>query len=348
MTGMTGMTVVRWARFGKERLYVNADDGTRVGWHDLVTETSTIEQPAFADAFHAAIAAHLGSPVAEIDLSTLPPPTLPSPFTPPLSSTSPPPSTLPPPSALAPPVPTAPEVPAAEAHATAAPSMGGRPEPPGWEDLTHRVAGKAAREQAQVHLARMKERSRVGTFIARTLDMKTDERAWRVGADGEETVGARLEKLTKHGWHVLHAVPVGERGSDIDHVIIGPAGVYTINTKTHPGKRIWVSPHQIRVDGQVVPYLRNSRHEADRARRLLAAALGWEPPVRPALVLLTGTFTPQITVKSGGPDDVEILGRTDIPRAFRRAKRTLTDEGVAEVFEVARRSTTWTLRPRGE
>ena len=35
--------------------------------------------------------------------------------------------------------------------------------------------------------------------------MKTDERAFRLGANGEETVGARLEKLKKHGRHVLHS-----------------------------------------------------------------------------------------------------------------------------------------------
>ncbi|MDP9431276.1 MAG: NERD domain-containing protein [Actinomycetota bacterium] len=51
--------------------------------------------------------------------------------------------------------------------------------------------------------------------------MKTDERAWRIGADGEKAVAARLAELGDR-WRVLHAVPVGERGSDIDHVVIGP------------------------------------------------------------------------------------------------------------------------------
>ncbi len=68
----------------------------------------------------------------------------------------------------------------------------------------------------------MKERSKVGTFLARAFDVKTDERAFRIGANGEETVGARLEKLVKHGWHVLHSIPVGKGDSDIDHLLIGP------------------------------------------------------------------------------------------------------------------------------
>jgi hypothetical protein len=191
----------------------------------------------------------------------------------------------------------------------------------------------------------MKERSRVGTFLARSFDRKTDERAWRVGAGGEETVGGRLEKLVKHGWHVLHAVPVGDRGSDIDHVVIGPGGVFTVNTKTHPEGRVWVGRNSVRVNGHAVPYLRNSRFEAQRAERLLSAAVGFPVPVRPALVFLTGTLIPNVTIRTA-PDDVVILDRTDIPGAFKRSSRKLAAEQVATIYEHARRSTTWTRRVR--
>ncbi len=32
---------------------------------------------------------------------------------------------------------------------------------------------------------------------------------------------------------------VGE-GSDIDHLVIGKGGVYPVNTKRHPGGKVWV------------------------------------------------------------------------------------------------------------
>jgi hypothetical protein len=213
------------------------------------------------------------------------------------------------------------------------------------------VPGQEARAQAEAELAAMRDRSRVGTFLARTFDMKTDERAWRVGAGGEETIGARLEKLRKHGWHVLHAIPVGDRGSDIDHVVIGPGGVWTLNTKTHPGKSVWVGKHQVRVDGHRTEYLRNSRHEADRASRLLTDACGFHVFVKGALVFLTGTLIPDVTIKQA-PEDVAVLDRMDVPGAFRRVKGRLTAEQVAAIFEQARRSTTWqpmqrTRRARG-
>lgn len=211
---------------------------------------------------------------------------------------------------------------------------------PEWVDLALNVPGQKARAQAQAELEALRGRTRVGAFLARALDVKTDERAWRVGANGEETVGARLEKLRGHGWHVLHAVPVGERGSDIDYVLIGPGGVWTLNTKNHPGKSVWVGRRQVRVGGHPVPYLRNSRHEAERASRLLTEACGFPVFAKAALVFLTGTLIPDVTIKQQ-PEDVAVLDRMDVPGVFRRAKRRLEAEQVEAIYAVARRSTTW-------
>jgi len=209
-----------------------------------------------------------------------------------------------------------------------------------WVDLAANVPGQAVRALADAELAAMRERSRLGAVIARAFDVKTDERAWRVGAGGEETVGGRLDKLSKHGWHILHSVPVGTRGSDIDHVVIGPGGVWTVNTKRHPGKSIWVSRTSVLVDGHRQPYLRNSRHEADRASRLLTQACGFPVLVKAALVFLTGTLIPDVTIKHA-PEGVAILDRTDIPGAFRRVTPQLTADQVTDVYTKARRSTTW-------
>ena len=322
------MTVARWAKYGHERLYVNADGGRRVGWVDVKSGVETIEIPELAEAFHEALAAYRGEGVAEPP----PPPTLPpavpeSPQMPTPSSLDL--SALPPPGA-APSVvvPVPPPVREVEVQQE-------------WVDLALNRPGQAARAQAEAELAAMKDRTKVGTLLARLVDAKTDERAWRVGADGEETIGSRLEKLTSRGWHVLHAVPVGNRGSDIDHVLIGPGGIFTVNTKTHPGGSVWVGRFAIKVNGHSTQYLRNSRFEAERASRLLAQAVGWVVEVRPVLVFLTGTLIPNVTVKQQ-PDDVAVLDRMDIPGAFKRAKSRLTTEQVEEVYEQARRSSTWT------
>ncbi len=53
------------------------------------------------------------------------------------------------------------------------------------------------------------------------------------GATGEEHVGGLLEGLACEGWRVIHDASMG-RGN-VDHILIGPAGVFTIETKSHPG-----------------------------------------------------------------------------------------------------------------
>ena len=53
------------------------------------------------------------------------------------------------------------------------------------------------------------------------------------GASGEEHVGGLLDELAGDGWLVIHDASLG-RGN-IDHILIGPAGVFAIETKSHPG-----------------------------------------------------------------------------------------------------------------
>jgi hypothetical protein len=307
------MHVARWTRFGHDRLYVRTDTGEAVGWLDLRTGTATLDRPDLAEGFHEAVAAYRG--VAEIGVQ---------------------------PSASA-------SANVMASIATVVPSKRGGsalPEPRSepaiaeWQDLALNRPGQGVRAEADALLSEMKSHSKLRTFLARAVDAKTDERAFRVGAEGEEAVGPRLERLTKRGWHVLHSVPVGDRGSDIDHLLIGPGGVYTVNTKKHPGGRVWVGEHAIRVNGQPTHYLRNSRFEAQRVTKTLLRRLGHEVPARAVLVFLTGTVVPQVAIKQM-PADVLVLDRMDIPGVFKRAPQRLSPEQIDRIFEIARRSTTW-------
>jgi hypothetical protein len=53
------------------------------------------------------------------------------------------------------------------------------------------------------------------------------------GATGEEQVGALLDAMCDRGWLVIHDATLG-RGN-VDHILIGPPGIFTIETKSHPG-----------------------------------------------------------------------------------------------------------------
>jgi hypothetical protein len=199
------------------------------------------------------------------------------------------------------------------------------------------MAGAAARERA---LAERAAQGRVRHVLARIVGAHTDERAWRIGADGEQAVADQLTKLGPQ-WRVLHAVRVGEHGSDIDHVAIGPGGVFTVNAKHHPDKSIWVGGDTFLVNGRPVPYIRNSRHEARRAARLLTEQAGF--PVETTGVIAVMGAHRGFTVKKQ-PEDGEVLvvPRKRIAQLLLKTSPRLTDRQTQAIFEVARRSSTWT------
>ena len=91
-------------------------------------------------------------------------------------------------------------------------------------------------------------------FILRVFNVHSDERAWRRGAEGEEEVAYQLRKLGD-AWRVIHSVPVGTGDTDIDHVVIGPSGVFTLNTKNHLGMRATVNAKAVYVNGTFQPYI---------------------------------------------------------------------------------------------
>jgi hypothetical protein len=90
------------------------------------------------------------------------------------------------------------------------------------------------------------------------------------GATGEEHVGGLLDRLELEapGWSVIHDASLG-RGN-IDHIVLGPAGIFIVETKSHPG------PVHVRsIHGAV---LRQAQDEREALEQVLGA------PVEPLLV----------------------------------------------------------------
>lgn len=202
-------------------------------------------------------------------------------------------------------------------------------------DLALNLPGQAARRQA----TELRDAAPVRTLLARVVGAKTDERAWRIGADGEAEVARRLAKLGP-AWKVLHAVPVGERGSDIDHVAIGPGGVFTINAKNHPQANVWVGGDTVKVNRFNQPYVRNSRHEAGRAADLLSAAAGFDVEVR-GIVAIMGAHR-GFTVKQQPRDGlVTVITRKQVDAHLGAMPAVLGVPSIERIFDVARHLATW-------
>ncbi|MES2094045.1 MAG: NERD domain-containing protein [Actinomycetota bacterium] len=165
-------------------------------------------------------------------------------------------------------------------------------------------------------------------------------RSWYSGALGEIVVANVLAQLGAE-WTVLHAVPVGSNGADIDHVILGPGGIFTINTKNHSGKKIWIGGSTFLVNGYKQDYMRNSAHEAERAARLLSAVTGRPVTVTPLIVVVnpasitTGRKRPRVTV----------LTSNTLKRWLLRRPQVLSDRAVAHFSMFAEERSTWRPEP---
>ena len=185
-------------------------------------------------------------------------------------------------------------------------------------------------------------RSTLHRLIGRS-PLSSDARPWYWGALGELTVGRVLAKLGP-GWHVLHAVPVGEGDTDIDHVVIGPGGVFTLNTKNHSGQNVWVAGRTFMVAGQKQPHIPKAEAEAQRAQRLLGRVLGGPVTVTPVLVVVEPK---KITVRER-PAQVVVVTASEVVRWLRRQPQVLSTDQVNQLSTAAARPGTWrNLPPEG-
>jgi hypothetical protein len=203
-----------------------------------------------------------------------------------------------------------------------------------FAEITESLAGREAGTGAATNARELRRRDPLGFARSLLLRQHTDERAWRKGANGERIVGFALGRLPG-GWHVFHDIPVGDRGSNIDHVVVGPSGVFTLNTKNLIGK-VWVGPESIRHNGHPTKYLPSATFEAERASRLLSAAVGRSVGVRGALAILADEWT--ITQK---PLDVFVGGPRGVRDWMVRQPAALSAHDVIEIAAAASKPSTW-------
>lgn len=201
--------------------------------------------------------------------------------------------------------------------------------------LRARVAGQAVMaETLRLQSGAPRRRGLARVFGANPL--VPDARSWYAGAVGEMRVARVLAKLGPE-WHVLHSIPVGTRGADIDHLVIGPGGVFTLNTKNHAGKDVWVAGSVLMVNGQHQKYLRNSAHEAARAASLLTRAAGRQVGVRAAVVLVAPR---RVTVRRAA-EGVTVVTDAQLRRWLTQQAPTLAAHDADRLAAVAAEPSTW-------
>jgi hypothetical protein len=166
-----------------------------------------------------------------------------------------------------------------------------------------------------------------------TVSVRRRLKNLRLGLDGERVVGQLLESLRAVGFRVFHDIPAN--GFNVDHVIVGPQGVFAIETKTFSKP---VKGHsEVQYDGQKM--LVNGR-EPDRdpvaqahANRdwvveILQKAINRRFPTR-GVVVLPGWWVDQ--PKGGRHPDTWVLNPKALPAFIDHEPVVLKDEDIALV-----------------
>ena len=118
---------------------------------------------------------------------------------------------------------------------------------------------------------------------------------WRRGAEGERRTAQLLAPLRHLGWTVLHDRRIPGSAANVDHLVIGPTGVWLVDSKSWRGRvkvlgdgRLWYGRRCLDGDLRV---LRWAAKEIDRT-------LGWhgymaEPPQVQAVLCVHGARLPK-------------------------------------------------------
>lgn len=149
----------------------------------------------------------------------------------------------------------------------------------------------------------------------------------------------QLDRMRRAGYYALDARPIPNSREVIDHLLVGPTGVYAIDSerwhkkvpiRTYNGKQLWHGPEDKK------PRLEHAKWEARQASERLSAAVGTEIVVRPAMAI----YGPKIPWGIATIRDVDVFTGTALRQYLKRRGRMkevprLSEEQVQAIFKAA-------------
>jgi hypothetical protein len=162
-------------------------------------------------------------------------------------------------------------------------------------------------------------------------------------AGAQRRTRRQLKRMRRDGYFALDARPIPDSREFIDHLVIGPTGVYAIDSekwdakvpvRTLNGKRLYLGPESQK------DRLEHAVWEAGQASQILSDALGTEISVRPALAI----YGPRIPWDIATIRNVDVFSGPTLRKYLRRRARQrdgttpkLTREQVRTIYDTAAR-----------
>jgi hypothetical protein len=157
-----------------------------------------------------------------------------------------------------------------------------------------------------------------------------DAVAWRRGAVGERRTARLLGPLERHGWAVLHDLALPRSRANLDHLVIGPGGVFVIDSKQYRGRlqldpsgRLWHGRYPLASTLQAVSF------EADQAAVVL-------PDPGMAVVPIVAVHGAQVPWGKVVVSGVPVVSARRLPSMLRALPALLGPERVAALADQVR------------
>jgi hypothetical protein len=151
----------------------------------------------------------------------------------------------------------------------------------------------------------------------------------------------QLTRMRREGYFTLSDRPIPDSPEQIDHLVVGPTGVYAIDSekwnaklpiRTLNGKRLYLGPESQKTR------LEHAAWEASQASEILSQALGTEITVRPALAI----YGPKVPWDVASIRNVDVFTGPALRKYLKRHGRSkeggrLTREEVRTIYDTADR-----------
>jgi hypothetical protein len=149
----------------------------------------------------------------------------------------------------------------------------------------------------------------------------------------------QLTKLDRAGYRAMHSGHIPGSEDQIDHLVVGPAGVFAIDSedwdkrlavRTRNARQLWHGPFSKK------DRLEHAQWEAQRAADLLSGAVGKPVSVRPAMAV----YGPRIPWDVATIRDVDVFSGPRLRKYLRRRARQsdaqpLSDDEIEQIYKAA-------------
>ncbi len=152
--------------------------------------------------------------------------------------------------------------------------MSDTPQGPGWWMASdgrfyapelHPDAARLADPAAQAGAARagVSAQSKAEELRARAAELESQADNWERGAEGERMTAAALASLPD-SWVVVHDLHVPGSRANVDHVVVGPNGVWVVDSKAYSGTyrlgdgTLWRGRYPIRRETETLNFIAGS------------------------------------------------------------------------------------------